>query len=47
MASSCNPSGVGSGLFHDWSDPLPLHEPVYLDMVAIVRYTDIRVENPL
>ena len=49
MASSCESLGEESGLFHDWSSPLLLllHEPVYLDMVAIVRYTDIRVENPL
>lgn len=47
MASSCKSLGAGSGLFHDWSSPLLLHEPVYLDMVAIVRYTDIRVENPI
>lgn len=46
MASSCKSLGEESGLFHDWSGPLPLHEPVNLDTRAIVRYTGIRVKNP-
>lgn len=41
MASSCESSVVGSGLFHDWSNPLPLYEPVYLNMAEIVRYTGV------
>lgn len=36
MASSCKSLGEESGLFHDWSSPLPLHEPVYLDINSAI-----------